>query len=233
MTGKFVAIGMDGRVTIQEGTCSGLRDSRQLMYRKWLKAIRMATEHLISDLPTSAGLPPPGMCLALLLKGSLRNEKGQPVTVARLVRAMYKSGYDLRHFVACSASVAATELIARAAFYLRTLQGAESREAGEDSFRLPTILLMAHAVAAAGNVGKMLSNRSRLEQMLAFNYPEWATLVSRVLGSAAWLVSRPRDKYHRSRMDREWQELDTEFLATWQAACDSLVRVKAGTIHSA
>ena len=57
--------------------------------------------HLLSDVFTSAGIPPPFLTLLQLVKTkspSILGPSGEKVTWTNVARYMYTHGYDLRHF---------------------------------------------------------------------------------------------------------------------------------------
>jgi hypothetical protein len=107
----------------------------------------------VSDVATKAGLPPP---LFGLLQFVQRGRIGDH-SVADIARAMYRSGYDFRHFLAGGASVAIIEVFVRTAWTVRELsEGKKLTEAlPVASPRLRSGLFLSHSVATAVNAGKV------------------------------------------------------------------------------
>lgn len=145
-----------------------------------LEAFVRTVGHILSDFPTAMGVQPPGFTLLQTLNVGSFGEKDR--TVGELARFMYLKGYDSRHFLTMSTSVAAAETVARGYFALRRrLDGAYDEEvqrqaevAGAEKVgehpRFQAITLTAHAVAAAANAGKVAVYAGN---PLAINYAQW------------------------------------------------------------
>ncbi|BDA65973.1 hypothetical protein CAL7716_001390 [Calothrix sp. PCC 7716] len=83
---------------------------------------------------------------------------------------MYLNGYDLRHFVTMSVSVAVIELIVRGYHYLSSLESPEQVYSSmhnsiatkgiaqiQSKIKLHKMLFLAHAMGASGNVLKVFT----------------------------------------------------------------------------
>ncbi len=136
--------------------------------------------HLLSDGFTKMGLPVPGWSLMQLFQVGSFGEKER--TIAELARFMYLKGYDFRHFLTMSTSVAAVEVVLRGYFAVRQKldpdYAAEVEQAGQaagahgmgDHPRFQAIALGAHMAAAAINAGKVAVYQGN---PLAINYAQW------------------------------------------------------------
>lgn len=172
MRGGLTAIG-------KSGTLHFLSDTGQAIPNP-ITAFVFQLGHLLSDGFTPMGLPPPGWsALQLLQVGDFGTRHR---TAADLARFMYLKGYDSRHFLTMTTSVAAAETVLRGYFALRqkldpryrTQTGQEAELIGtERTGRHPRFLAMAlaaHGIAAAANVGKVVCHHGN---PLAINYAQW------------------------------------------------------------
>lgn len=149
--------------------------------------------HLASDVATPLGLPSPMTTLLQSMNvGAFgKNER----TVAELSRWMYLNGYDFRHFLTMGLAPAVIEVVLRGYLMIR-----HYAEHGETKFLLAkspkyrSMLLSAHAVAAAANAGKVYLAAGN---PLAINQAQWMALL-RYLGPHMkyWLFDK-----HRLRLE--------------------------------
>lgn len=156
--------------------------------------------HLLSDCATKMGIPPPGFSLAQILHvGSFGpNER----TVADLARFMYLKGYDSRHFLTMSTSVAAAEVVLRGYFAIRRKLDADyeaqaihtERASGACSMSAhPTfqaMALVAHVVGSAANGGKVAIYQGN---PLAVNYAQWLRFVQAALSFVQTRLRSPSE----------------------------------------
>jgi hypothetical protein len=144
--------------------------------------------HLISDVGTEKGIPAP---LFTLFQGfnipSPFSPKGR--TIGEIARWMYTNGYDLRHFITMGIAPAMIEIVLRAYIMLR-----QYSETGDAQFMLADnpkyrcMLLTSHAIACAGNAGKIALMQGN---PLAINYAEWLALVRYLAPSLKyWIFDR-------------------------------------------
>ncbi len=173
-----------------------------------ITAILKQMGHLISDVATPPGIPPPFFTLFQGINTGNLGKGGR--TVGQVARWMYTNGYDFRHFLVMGITPAVIEIILRG--YLMIRHYAEN---GEVPFLLAknpkyrSMLLSAHAVACAGNAGKVALYQGN---PLAINYPEWLALVRYLLPSLKyWLFDRSQLQLeHMGRIaDEGWAELAT------------------------
>jgi hypothetical protein len=162
-------------------------------YNPWTAFVR-TVGHILSDIPTAMGVQPPGFTLLQALNVGRFGDQDR--TIGELARFMYLKGYDSRHFLTMSTSVAAAETVARGYFALRrrldapyeeevqrqaNMVGAE--KVGEHP-RFQALALTAHAVAAAANAGKVAVYAGN---PLSLNYAQWLRFAQ-----AAWRFTQAR-----------------------------------------
>jgi hypothetical protein len=167
LMGGITAIGSDGQLVIQTMPRREPAEFGVGLFVEILEAFKLVAGHLLSDVATKAGLPPPlfGM-LQFLQRGGIGDH-----STADMARAMYRSGYDLRHFLAGGASVAIIEVFVRTAWTVRELsEGKKLTEAlPVASPRLRSGLFLSHSVATAVNAGKV----SITQNPLSINWAQW------------------------------------------------------------
>ena len=156
-----------------------------------LVALGREVAHLLSDLPTRAGLPLPGWSVLTTI-GTEIDGRG----VDQWARLMYVRGYDTWHFLTMATSPATVELLVRAYWGLRTQvdpeyagrveseRGASGPAVGGHP-RFEALLLAAHTTAAAGNIAKVAAYGGN---PLAVNYDQWLAF----FGSAFESLARRR-----------------------------------------
>ncbi|MCB2155190.1 hypothetical protein KQI84_09905 [bacterium] len=165
--------------------------------------------HLLSDAFTKKGLPIPfSSVLRALNSGSFVGPSGKSRTISDLTRWMYHHGYDLRHFMTMSITPATIEIILRAYIMIRHyVEKGEIKFLLADNPKYRSMLLSAHAIACAGNAGKI----SLLQgNPLAINYAEWLALIRYLLPSLKyWVFDRRKlELEHMRRLNDEgWDQL--------------------------
>lgn len=147
-------------------------------------ALGLEIGHLLSDVATEMGLPSPGWSLTKVLQFGSFGSKDR--MAAELARFMYLNGYDTRHFLTMSTSVAAAEIVLRSYFGLRRHLEPEydvnvarlSDIAGTPRIgsnpRFLAMSLAAHRIACAANAGKIAVYDGN---PLALNYAQWLTFL--------------------------------------------------------
>ena len=173
--------------------------------------------HIVSDLCTKMGIPIPGWgFLQLLQIGSFGTSQK---TVAEIFRWMYLNGYDVRHFVTMSVSVAVVEIIVRAYQYLSVDKPIHpqsslysfdvNKETSkiQANLKLHKMLFLSHTLAASGNAIKVFTYAGN---PLSINLPQWLILLKE---SAIMIKAVTRDTTHekvirnRMKITKEWQEI--------------------------
>jgi hypothetical protein len=119
-------------------------------------------------------------------------------SVADIARAMYRSGYDFRHFLAGGASVAIIEVFVRTAWTVRELsEGKKLTEA------LPV---------ASPRL------RSGPKNPLSINWAQWMAFFRYLIPQMHWLLiarENTRAVFVQEKLDESWKQLDAELAITW------------------
>jgi hypothetical protein len=190
MRGGMTAISSEGVPVIVDGLADPVYNP--------FKAFAIQLAHLMSDAPTKMGLPPPGWSLIRLITPGAESATG----FADIANYMYQNGYDSRHFLTMSSSVAALELVLRGYFWIRrkvdvpyntevTHQGiaAGSRKTSAHP-RYQAMALGANAIATAANLGKVVVYSGN---PLAINYAQWLRFVHALI---AWFDMKLQSASH-------------------------------------
>ena len=171
-----------------------------------INAFLMQLGHLISDVGTTMGIPPPFFTLFQGLNFKL---PGGSKNIGAIARWMYFNGYDFRHFITMSITPACIEIILRAYLMLRHYH--EKKEVkflltGIPKYR--SMLLASHAIACAANAGKVYLYQGN---PLAINYAEWLTMIRYLIPQIKyWLFDKKR---------LELRKIDDINLGEWQELC--------------
>lgn len=213
LNGEFTAIGTDGKLVIQRTTDPYIAGEGIL--RRLFTALQHQGGHLLSDDPTSQGLPAPLMPLLLFLqKGAIGR---RDYTIGDVARQMYRSGYDFDHFLAGSIPVLVIEAIVRIAFAARRLfEGSDLPDAIPlaSNPRLRSQLFLAHAIAAATNAGKIYVTQNPL----SLNWAQWMALTRYLVPQLYWVVigrEEARSNHISQALSREWEVLSHEVEQLW------------------
>lgn len=192
MRGGLTAISRDGKRVYLSDLGPGTYNP--------LKAIVWTMGHILSDFPTPMGVPPPGFSLFQAVNVGSFGAKDR--TVGELARFMYLNGYDSRHFLTMSTSVAAVEIVLRGYFWVRRRldeaynedvcrQGEVARTKGVGEHpRYLGLALTAHAIAAAANAGKVAFYAGN---PLAINYAQWLRFTHATWRFAQMKLRSPSD----------------------------------------
>jgi hypothetical protein len=216
LAGQFTAVGKDGSVIIQP-TVPGGDDAEEItvnIFAKVIDAFRTVGGHMLSDVATPAGLPPPLFVLSQFIQsGEIGGHN-----VADIARAMYRSNYDFRHFLAGGLCVGLAEVIVRLAWIVRELgEGKSLKEAMPDASkpRLRSGLLLAHSVGAAVNAGKIAITQNPL----ALNWAQWLALFRYLVPQMHWLLVEKQNKrevFIQKQLDASWAQFSSELSETWR-----------------
>lgn len=192
MRGGLSAISKDGKLILISKTGDPIFNP--------FVAIFYQIGHVLSDCATKMGVPAPGFSLAQVLQFGNFGENQR--TIADLARFMYLKGYDSRHFLTMSTSVAAIEIVLRAYFAVRRKLDSEyeseaihlERVCGSQSVSdHPTFQAMAltsHTIATAANAGKVAIYGG---SPLAINYPQWLTFIKSAMAFVRGRLRSPSE----------------------------------------
>ena len=172
-----------------------------------ITAMLTEVRHLLSDVSTPAGLPPP--LFSLLQVGHIGSPfalgpSGVKVSWTDVARYMYGHGYDLRHFFV-SGIVPGVVTAIITGYWL--LDGLATRGPGADRTgdraKLASMLLVGHTIATSGNLVK--TGLVFGMNPLALN---WAQLSAMAPATVAWIAeAAAREEWIRRGLDDEWQRL--------------------------
>lgn len=177
-----------GTIDIMRGGLTGISKGGEIFFTSGagtlhynpFTALVWQIMHLFSDGFTKMGLPSPGWSALQLFQVGSFGERER--TVADIARYMYLNGYDSRHFLTMSTSVAAAEAVLRGYFCIRRKLDEkyevdvahEAEVVGAKGTgghpRFQAMALAAHGIAAAANVGKVAIYAGN---PLAINYAQW------------------------------------------------------------
>ena len=190
MTGELTTFGEYGQLVVTAGSQAPVGNP--------LEAVLLEIAHLLSDAFTPMGIPAPGWTALNAWRGF---GEGGRATADQALR-MYTKGYDSRHFLTMSVSVAAAELVLRGYWAIRLELDPdfaedirrEAEAAGSqgvaDHPRYPAMAFGAHALAAAANAGKVALAGGNV---LLINYPEWQRFVVAAAQFAEGRADSPTD----------------------------------------
>jgi hypothetical protein len=212
LAGGFTAIGSDGRLVIQSIPGWEPDEFGVGLFVKILEALQTVAGHMLSDVATPAGLPPP---LFGLLQFFQQGGVGDH-SVADVARAMYRSGYDFRHYLAGGVTVAIVEVFVRTAWTVRELsEGKTLIDAlPVANRRLQSGLFLSHSVAAAVNAGKVAVTQNPLSVNLA----QWQIFFLYALPQLHWLLvgrESAQGAFIREKLDASWTQLDAGLGSVW------------------
>jgi hypothetical protein len=214
LRGTLTAIGGDGRILIQQIPGMEPVQIGWDIFARIVDALKNVAGHMISDVATPAGLPPPLFALLQFLQ--FGDIKGR--TIADLSRAMYRSGYDFRHFFAGGVCVALIEVIVRVAWFARELHDGKSLMEAlpvGNKPRLQTGLFLAHATAAAVNAGKVAITNNPL----SVSWAQWLAFFRYLLPQAHWVLAgqeNARHQFVQGKIDENWRQIAEAFAADYR-----------------
>jgi hypothetical protein len=212
LMGEFTAIGSDGHIVIQSIPGWEPAEFGVGLFVKIVEAFKLVAGHLLSDVATPAGLPPPLFGLAQFFQQDAIGDH----SIADVARAMYRSGYDFRHFLAGGVTVAIIEVFVRTAWTVRELlEGKKLMDAlPVVGPRLRSGLFLSHSVAAAVNAFKVAVTHNPL----SLNWAQWLAFFRYLLPQTHWLLvgrESARAAFVQEKLDDSWKQLDDELAITW------------------
>jgi hypothetical protein len=180
--------------------------------------------HMLSDVATPSGLPPP---FFTLLQGLNVGSFGpNDRTVGELARWMYLNGYDLRHFFVGGIAPGVIELVVRGYLLVRTYaERGEVTMPKADNPKHRAMLLSAHAVAAAANAGKVALMGGN---PVAINLAQWMALFRYLVPAMKYWVF-DKDRLHlehlSAQLDEGWGEIEANTAKLVAALADDMPSV--------
>ncbi len=116
--------------------------------------------HLLSDIPTSAGIQPPFFSVLQCLAGKspfILGPSGEKVTWTDAARYMYKHGYTMEHFLTMSIVPMIVELGVRIYYKIanfETAYGDDAQMIVKKDAKLASMLTLGHSLTMSGNILK-------------------------------------------------------------------------------
>lgn len=160
--------------------------------------------HLLSDVCTSAGIQPPFFTLLQLVKAKspfVLGPSGEKVSWTNVARYMYAHGYDLRHFATMGIVPASVEMIVLGWWLCKRFEDKEDTELSRA--KLTSMLLLAHGIAASGNLLKTGTIYGM--NPLALNWAEMLTLFPVTM---SWMrESTKRSRAIKNKLNAEWTSI--------------------------
>lgn len=210
MKGTFSAIDSNGQWIVQANNMHGTAGMHLF------DAIARQFGHLLSDVATTRGLPAPFMPLVQFLQVGEFTSKG--LTVGDVSVKMYTHNYDFRHFLAMGIPVGMIEVMVRMGYFAKrqheTGDLAQSAPFGNKP-KLRSMLLIAHGVATAVNMGKV----TLTQNPLAINLPQCMAFVGYLMPELKfWFVDLPRQEQVgvQQVLDDDWGQLQGELNRMWE-----------------
>ncbi|MCP2329617.1 hypothetical protein HDA40_008124 [Hamadaea flava] len=175
-----------------------------------ISALLTQVRHLLSDVYTPAGLPPP--FFSLLQLGNLDSPfalspSGGKVPWTDVARYMYTQGYDLRHFFTMGITPGVVSAVIRGYWLLNSYAtGGTAAQRRLEHAKLTSMLLLGHAIATSGTL---------LKTGLLFGMNPAALNYNQILALApatiAWFKEAiARDHRIDRALAREWELLLAE-----------------------
>ncbi|WP_062346422.1 hypothetical protein [Herbidospora yilanensis] len=172
-----------------------------------ITALITQIRHLLSDVYTPAGLPPP--LFSLLQLGRLDSpfaldSSGVKVPWTDVARYMYMNGYDLRHFFTMGITPGVVSAIIRGYWLLKSYAtGGTAAQRKLEHAKLTSMLLLGHTIATSGTL---------LKTGLLFGMNPAALNYNQILAMApatiAWFKEAiARDHRINQALDTEWESL--------------------------
>ncbi|MBH24220.1 MAG: hypothetical protein CMH57_07180, partial [Myxococcales bacterium] len=173
-----------------------------------LRSMAKVAAHLLSDLPTSAGVQPPFFTLVQLLNrdsGLTLKPGGATVTWTDAARWMYTNGYTMGHFATMSLVPALVELILRTYIWLTyrdALQDDSPQAHLGHEVKLASMRTMAHTLVMGGDLLKV--HLYGLNPA-AFNWSQMLALAKAAVATIQ--ATRARDAAIEEHLLNNWTQL--------------------------
>lgn len=205
MTGKFTAIGRDSKIHIIDMSDKILPEKNPFMALvKWIC-------HILSDIPTTKGIPVPGLSILQCIKAESPfsvGTNGKKLSFNDLARWMYVNGYTIDHFITMSIVPLIIELFIGVYYTVSNfdlLHRIENYNRKED-VKLQSMLALAHTLTMGGNIAKMAFMSWN---PTAFNLAECMQMVRTWM--KLYKAQKERDLKINKSLYEGWQNLSYSF----------------------
>ncbi|MBV1700621.1 MAG: hypothetical protein KGQ46_02230 [Hyphomicrobiales bacterium] len=217
LASSFTAIGSDGRLIIQPVDGRKPSDYGVDLIVNISNAFQSVAGHMLSDVATKAGLPPP--LFGLLQFFQCGDIKGH--SISDIARGMYRSGYDFRHFIAGSIPVLIVEFFVRIAWTVRELSEGKSLvdAISIGNRRLQSSLFLSHTVVVAMNAGKVAVTQNPLSISMA----QWMAFFRYLIPQAYWILigrENAKARFVQGKLEESWAHMDTNLATLWAEVFD-------------
>ncbi|MEI0492706.1 hypothetical protein R4J17_09715 [Brachyspira intermedia] len=206
MTGKFTVIGRDSKVNVIDMTDKYAPEKNPFMALvKWFC-------HILSDIPTTKGIPVPGLSFLQCINAESPfsvGTSGVKLSFNDLARWMYVNGYTLDHFITMSIVPMIIELFIGTYYTVANfelLHKMEDYKRNED-VKLQSMLALAHTLTMGGNIAKMAFMSWN---PTAFNFAECLQMVKTWM--KLYKAERARDLKINKSLYLGWEELNASFM---------------------
>lgn len=162
--------------------------------------------HLLSDMCTSAGVPPPFFTPLQLIKAKspfVLGPSGERVPWTDVARYMYSHGYDLRHFATMGVVPATIEMTIRGWWLCKSFSGEDGQDPELTRVKMTSMLMLGHTIATSGSLLK--TGLIFGMNPLALN---WAQLLAMAPVTLSWVrESSKRNRSIRKALDAQWLDI--------------------------
>ncbi|MEV6490346.1 hypothetical protein AB0M20_17225 [Actinoplanes sp. NPDC051633] len=175
-----------------------------------INALITQVRHLLSDVYTPAGIPPP--LFSLLQLGQVDSPfalspSGVKVPWTDVARYMYTNGYDLRHYFTMGITPGVVSAVIRGYWLLTSYAtGGTAAQRKREHAKLTSMLLLGHTIATSGTLLK--TGLIFGMNPAALNYNQICAMAPATI---AWLQEAiARDRRINQALEKEWEALLTE-----------------------
>lgn len=167
--------------------------------------------HIVSDIPTTKGIPIPGLSLlrAINMQTPFKlGPKGEEVSLNYLITWMYKNGYTIEHFITMSIVPMIIELFIGTYYTVSNFELLHKMEdyKRKEDVKLQSMLALAHTLTMGGNIAKMAF---MVWNPTAFNLAECLQMVKTWM--KLYKAEKARDFKINKTLYLGWEELNASF----------------------
>lgn len=205
MTGNFTVIGRDSKVNVIDMTDKYSPEQNPFMALvKWFC-------HILSDIPTTKGIPVPGLAFLQCINAESPfavGTSGVKLSFNDLSRWMYVNGYTIDHFITMSIVPMIIELFIGTYYTVSNFELLHKMEdyKRKEDVKLQSMLALAHTLTMGGNIAKMAF---MVWNPTAFNLAECLQMVKTWM--KLYKAEKARDFKINKTLYLGWEELNASF----------------------
>lgn len=205
MTGNFTVIGRDSKVNVIDMTDKYSPEKNPFMALvKWFC-------HILSDIPTTKGIPVPGLAFLQCINAESPfsvGTSGVKLSFNDLSRWMYVNGYTIEHFITMSIVPMIIELFIGTYYTVSNFELLHKMEdyKRKEDVKLQSMLALAHTLTMGGNIAKMAFMSWN---PTAFNLAECLQMVKTWM--KLYKAEKARDFKINKALYLGWEELNVSF----------------------